>query len=398
MANRNGKKKKLRLKKSVRRTIATLLMITAIIVAAIPAPKLKAASGMEYKPDGKDYILIFDEDNGEATITGYKPNPNRVDSYSKISTITIPVQVQNSNSDDGRTYDVTAISRIDCNENGDRSSLTTVEFESGSKVKRIGNGAFSNNTGLNSIELPDSVETIGDEAFVGCSSLVGTIRIPENVKTIGSNCYADLGCDSVNILSTQLSEIKSGAFSGCASLGSVSFPSGDYAIAFGDQVFMDSGLQNINLPTGLTRMGREVFSGCTNLSSLDFSNLTNLGGTIGINAFYNCEKLQITGLDKTKITAVDSGAFMKCEALSSISLPGRKGSEYSGCTSIASDAFSGCKKLRDIHLPGSITSIADGTFTDCGTGNAQFTLRVDNFDGTVTPKNPSEFPDGKAGT
>ena len=48
MANKTVKKKKYRLKSSVRRTIATLLMITAIIVAAVPAPKIKAAAAGEH--------------------------------------------------------------------------------------------------------------------------------------------------------------------------------------------------------------------------------------------------------------------------------------------------------------------------------------------------------------
>ena len=60
MAGKTVKKKKYRLKKSVRRTIATLLMITAIIVAAVPAPKIEASGEKNRTYTVDDIIWTFD--------------------------------------------------------------------------------------------------------------------------------------------------------------------------------------------------------------------------------------------------------------------------------------------------------------------------------------------------
>ena len=74
------------------------------------------------------------------------------------------------------------------------SSLTTVTFEKESQLKTIGGdyyyGAFSDCTALTSIEIPASVETIGNTAFSDCSSLATvTFEKGSRLKTIGNNAY-----------------------------------------------------------------------------------------------------------------------------------------------------------------------------------------------------------------
>ena len=87
------------------------------------------------------------------------------------------------------------------------SSLTTVTFEKESQLKTIGGdyyyGAFSDCTALTSIEIPASVETIGNTAFSDCSKLT-TITFEKGslLKTIGGGYY---------------SSYYHGAFSDCSS-------------------------------------------------------------------------------------------------------------------------------------------------------------------------------------
>lgn len=87
-------------------------------------------------------------------------------------------------------------------------NVTSVMFDGNSRLKHIGNYAFSNCTVLKKIELPYSLTEIGSYAFMGCKNLT-QITIPYNVKKIGkyafSNCthltsisFADSAYWSVN--------------------------------------------------------------------------------------------------------------------------------------------------------------------------------------------------------
>ena len=107
-------------------------------------------------------------------------------------------------------------------------------------VTSIGNNAFANCTSLRSITIPDTVTSIGDRAFYGCTSL-NSITIPEGVTSIG---YA--------------------AFTRCTSLTS------------------------ITIPDSVTSIGERAFDSCKNLTSVTIGNSIN---SIGENALYRCNNL-----------------------------------------------------------------------------------------------------------
>jgi hypothetical protein len=68
------------------------------------------------------------------------------------------------------------------------SGFTSVELPEG--LKSIPDGTFSGNS-LTTMTLPDSIETIGTEAFTNNKNLVSFV-IPEKVETIGRSCFR--GC------------------------------------------------------------------------------------------------------------------------------------------------------------------------------------------------------------
>lgn len=70
-------------------------------------------------------------------------------------------------------------------------TLVEVKFAPDSKLKRIGNGAFSGCSNLTTCPIPDKVKTIGRHAFDGCKSL-RKIAIPDSVTSVGE--YAFTGC------------------------------------------------------------------------------------------------------------------------------------------------------------------------------------------------------------
>ena len=68
----------------------------------------------------------------------------------------------------------------------DCSSLTSVTIPN--SVTTIGKNAFSDCKALTSITIPNSVMTIGNEAFSFCSSLT-SVTIPNSVRTIGAKAF-----------------------------------------------------------------------------------------------------------------------------------------------------------------------------------------------------------------
>ena len=110
-------------------------------------------------------------------------------------------------------------------------------------VTSIGNGAFLGCSGLTSITIPNSVTSIGDYAFLGCSGLI-SITIPNSVTSIGGN-----------------------AFLGCKGLTSITIPNSVTSI--GNGAFYEcSGLTSITIPNSVTSIGDEAFYECTGLISI----------------------------------------------------------------------------------------------------------------------------------
>lgn len=157
------------------------------------------------------------------------------------------------------------------------SSLTSVEI--GNSVRSIGEYAFRN-CGITSIVIPDSVTSIGDWAFSGCSSLTSVI-IGNSVNSIGSSAF--LHCSSLMsiIIPNSVTSIGSSAFDNCDSLTSV---------VIGD---------------GVTSISNGMFSNCDNLTSVVIGKSINnliLNSVLTESPFYNCPSLQRVVFRNTLLT------------------------------------------------------------------------------------------------
>ena len=136
-------------------------------------------------------------------------------------------------------------------------------------VTNIESFAFYKCSGLTSVAIPASVTSIGENAFYGCTNLT-SVTIPDSVTDIRSYAFRDCsGLMSVTI-GNSVTSIKSFTFFGCSSLTSVTIPSSVTNIGWA--AFDNcSGLTSVTIPDSVTSIGDYVFEGCNNLQTIYYT-------------------------------------------------------------------------------------------------------------------------------
>ena len=225
---------------------------------------------------------------------------------------------------------------------------------------------------IKSITIPNSVTSIGDSAFSGCTGL-SSITIPDSVTSIGKSAF--YGCYRLTSVTIggSVTSIGSSAFSGCTGLTSVTIP--DSVTSIGYEAFYGcTGLTSITIPDSVTSIGDYAFSGCTGLTKIigpstvastvakqcgskSFEIVITSGTSIGDSAFYECTGLTSITIPDS-VTSIGEGAFYNCTGLTSVTIG-------DGVTSIGNRAFYDCSGLTSITIPDSVTSIGVQAFLLC---------------------------------
>ena len=293
----------------------------------------------------KDFIIIdYDGYSLEFEVTSVSPAKCMLSyCYGDIIDVVIPSTVIIS----GKTFSVTHI-EDECFDF--ETDLISIEIPN--TITSIGNYAFNGCQSLTNISLPNSVISIGDNAFMGCFDL-SSITIPNSVTSIGKYAFSD--CESLtNVnLPNSITTIQRGTFNCCYGLNSITIPSSVTSIEA--SVFYECvNLTSITIPNSVTSIGNYIFKNCYNLTSITLSNSIT---SIGHDAFYNCTSLTSISIPNS-VTSIGEYAFSGCSALTSISIP-------NSVTSIEVSTFSSCSALTSISIPNSVTSIGDNAFYNC---------------------------------
>ena len=159
-------------------------------------------------------------------------------------------------------------------------------FVFGNEVETIPASCCSGMNKLSSIEIPNSVTSIGDLAFSECRGLT-SVTIPNSVTSIGSGAFSDCSSLTSVTIPNSVTSIGYMAFAGCYSLTSVTIPNSVTSI--GDRAFRDcSSLTSVTIPNSVTSIGMGAFAGCSSLTSVTIPNSVT---SIGDYAFYGCSSL-----------------------------------------------------------------------------------------------------------
>jgi len=146
-------------------------------------------------------------------------------------------------------------------------------------------GAFLGTTGFTSLTIGNSVTSIGDYAFNGCTGLTGSLVIPDSVTSIGGYAFESCpGLTGALTIPNSVTSIGSGAFDYCTSLTSLVIPNSVTTIgsfAFGGMTILTTAYlatPYANIPTGSFGSGAFYNSGLTTVYAKDAA--TN-GWTLG---------------------------------------------------------------------------------------------------------------------
>ena len=257
---------------------------------------------------------------------------------------------------------------------------------------------YLNNELITDLVIPDSVTSIGEAAFRGCSGFT-SITIPDSVTSIGEFAFYNCsGLTSITIGSGVTSIVNS-AFEGCSGLENIYITdiaawckiSGlgrlmgyanskklylnnelitdlvipDSVTSISSYAFAYCSITSITIPDSVTSIGESAFRRCNKLESLTlpFAD-TYLGHIFGASS-YNDNSNYVPNSLKTVVISNGSGvtsigkyAFYECSGLTSITIP-------DSVTSIGKFAFYNCSGLTSITIPDSVTSIGESAFSRC---------------------------------
>ena len=255
-------------------------------------------------------------------------------------------------------------------------------------VTSIGDDAFNYCEFLTSVTIPDSVTSIGEGAFEDCTSLT-SVTIPDSVTSIGSSAFEDCTSLTSVTIPDSVTSIVDYAFDGCTSLTSVTIP--DSVTSIGELAFGScTSLTSVTIPDSVTYIGYSAFNGCTSLTSVTIPDSVT---SIDWYAFEDCTSLTSVTIPDS-VTSISVGAFASCTSLTGIwvaegsshyasdafgalfnkdkttlvQCPGAFSGSYAipdSVTSIVERAFMGCSSLTSVTIPDSVTSIGDQAFADC---------------------------------
>lgn len=250
----------------------------------------------------------YDIEPEGANITGYIGTSPVVNVPSKLG--------------DQKVYKVSSLSN-----NKFKDSITSITFSNG--ITQLGDSVCKGYSALEKVALPDTLTSIGKDAFASCISLAG-ITVPNAVTYIGDNAFG--GCTSLisATLNCRMTSVPMKLFAG------------------------DKKLTTVTIPTYTTEICDNAFDGCVSLTSITLPSSVK---TIGTNAFSHCSSLTSVTLS-SELKTIGQLAFYDCSSLTSIFIPNK-------VKTINDEAFSGCTSLRTAYICPSVQVMKSNVFNSC---------------------------------
>ena len=217
-------------------------------------------------------------------------------------------------------------------------------------VTTIGDYAFYGCTALTSADIGAGVTSIGVFAFSECTALT-EITIPGSVDLIDNHAFGYCTGLTDVVMEPGVTTLDNAVFMGCEKLQNVTLPNTLTTVDVYTFALCTS-LEYIVVPGSIERIPHAMFQGCTALKTVNFCSGTKfLSGTI----FRRCTSLAHVYLPDT-LEELSSSVFYRCTALTYMEIP-------ASVQSMSQSTFRNCTGLKNLHFLGDMP-IENGELTD----------------------------------
>lgn len=288
------------------------------ILFAIVILNILSKSNCVFSANYQNYEYRINNDNSTVTITGYLGSSKEITIPSSI-----PVGV--------KEYNVISVSE----------------------------NAFYGNTKLTKVIIPDTIISIGNDAFANCSSnlIIYAANNSDAIDYAKSNNIKYLITAeeyAYDILASSNIEIKEYL----GNKASITIPNklDDKTVTeIAEKAFYaNENIQNVVISNSVKKIDKKAFANCINLINITLpDSITN----IEEQAFSGCNNLT-DFIIPNKIKVIEPKTFYMCSSLKTIEIP-------ENVTEIGSKAFAGCTSLSSINIPENVQTLQNGIFTDC---------------------------------
>ena len=210
-------------------------------------------------------------------------------------------------------------------------------------VEKIQEQAFRQNYKLASVKFcePSKITNLSAYAFWQCPSLT-EVTLPSSITEIGKVFLQCENLETVNVpADAKLKTIKEDAFATNKKLKNFNFQGNCNLEAIEANAFANAeSLESFKFPKTVTKIGRNAFTGCTNMATATFADDADIQ-VIGEGAFADCGLTSI-GIPK-KVKTIEREAFRNCKVLNKIDV-----TEFT--TEISPEAFKYCNNLTNINV------------------------------------------------
>ena len=245
--------------------------------------------------------------------------------------------------------------------------LKTLVFEADSSLESIGKNTFFECIALENVSFPDSLETIEEGAFEGCTNLE-ILEFGDNgqIQTIGASTFH--GCEKLKTIHLPkngvLTEISAASFEDCKNLEEITIPKSVETLCEGcfrgcskltNVIFHNDEVKSNDEDSSsqLITIESEAFKDCSSLTEINLPNA--LLSSIGSSSFSGTSLISI--IIPSSVQTLESKCFYGVSTLKNITL-------NNDLETIGEECFSGCS-FKSIALPTSLTTISNYAFQNC---------------------------------
>ena len=226
---------------------------------------------------------------------------------------------------------------------GYEKNVEIPNLHDGLRIIRIAEQAFRENTYIETLTMPNTIQTVDAYAFYGCTSLK-TVNIPESVKDLNEYTFANCTSLETVTLNYKITKIGAHAFENCESLTQI--------------IFLTNGVINLEI------IDEYAFANCTRLANFHAVEVLPKLKTVGAYAFSKCTALELVSLPSS-LQTIDTRAFEYCTGLKYLYVGNAEDENVTATATIGTYAFTHCTAMEYAVITGIVNTISNNAFEYC---------------------------------